>query len=218
MSFLFSLALVEASLAGSSLDGNALVPWNVKTTQVGFSPKDRTTAILILSRFGMTCEPSAQTIPIALHTSSGSEASGVNSLSLEDSLAKTSVLPGRGAGIDGERSGLWREMGRIIGEIRPARSFVENSPMLTVRGLGRVLGDLAAMGYDAQWGIVSAADAIWLDGTPCLGVSQTLPVAIGGPLNPEWTEWLMGWPMGQTDLRPLETDKFRAWLSSHGRF
>jgi len=66
---------------------------------------------------------------------------------------------GRGAGIDGERSGLWSEMARIIGEVRPRCAWVENSPMLTVRGIDRVLGDLAEMGYDARWGIVSAADA-----------------------------------------------------------
>jgi len=30
----------------------------------------------------------------------------------------------------------------------------------------------------------------------------------GGKLNPLWTEWLMGWPIGWTDLKPLETDKF----------
>jgi DNA (cytosine-5)-methyltransferase 1 len=65
---------------------------------------------------------------------------------------------GKGAGIDGSRSGLWREFSRIIGEIRPAFAFVENSPMLTVRGLGRVLGDLAALGYDAKWGVLGAAD------------------------------------------------------------
>ena len=75
---------------------------------------------------------------------------------------------GKGAGIDGERSGLWSEMARIIGEVRPRFAFVENSPMLTSRGLGRVLGDLAEMGFDARWGVVSAADAIWLAGDPCL--------------------------------------------------
>lgn len=75
---------------------------------------------------------------------------------------------GRGAGITGERSGLWSEFARIIGEVRPQYAFVENSPVLTSRGLGVVLGDLAAMGYDARWGVLSAADAIWLGGTPCL--------------------------------------------------
>ena len=65
---------------------------------------------------------------------------------------------GKGAGLDGERSGLWGEMARIIDEVRPRFAFVENSPILTSRGLGRVLGDLAEMGYDAQWGVFSAAD------------------------------------------------------------
>jgi DNA (cytosine-5)-methyltransferase 1 len=65
---------------------------------------------------------------------------------------------GRGAGINGKRSGLWAEMARIIREVRPRFVFVENSPILTSRGLGRVLGDLAALGFDAQWTVLSAAD------------------------------------------------------------
>ena len=65
---------------------------------------------------------------------------------------------GKGAGIDGERSGMWREMARILHEVRPRFVFVENSPMLTSRGLGTVLGDLAAMGFDARWGVLGAAD------------------------------------------------------------
>lgn len=65
---------------------------------------------------------------------------------------------GKGAGIEGERSGMWKEMARIIGEVRPTYAFVENSPMLTTRGLGVVLADLAAMGFDAEWGVLSAAD------------------------------------------------------------
>jgi len=66
---------------------------------------------------------------------------------------------GKGAGIDGERSGLWGEMARIIDEIRPRFAFVENSPMLTIRGLGRVLGDLSEMGYNARWCVLGADDA-----------------------------------------------------------
>ena len=65
---------------------------------------------------------------------------------------------GGGAGIDGERSGMWREMARIIHEVRPRFAFVETSPMLTSRGLGTVLGDLASMGFDAKWGVLGAAD------------------------------------------------------------
>ena len=65
---------------------------------------------------------------------------------------------GKGAGIEGKRSGMWDHMARIIGEVRPRFVYVENSPMLTSRGLHRVLGDLAAMGFDARWGVISAAD------------------------------------------------------------
>jgi len=65
---------------------------------------------------------------------------------------------GKGKGIEGERSGLWVEMARVIDEVRPRFAFVENSPVLTSRGLGRVLGDLASMGFDARWGVLGAAD------------------------------------------------------------
>lgn len=65
---------------------------------------------------------------------------------------------GKGAGIDGARSGLWSEFARIIGEVRPRYAFVENSPMLAVRGLGRVLGDLSEIGYNARWCVMGADD------------------------------------------------------------
>lgn len=65
---------------------------------------------------------------------------------------------GNGAGIEGERSGLWSEMARIIGEVRPHFAFVENSRLLVGRGLTRVVADLADMGMDAKWGIVGADD------------------------------------------------------------
>jgi len=65
---------------------------------------------------------------------------------------------GKGAGIDGERSGMWGHMARVVGEVRPRYVFVENSPMLVTRGLERVLGDLTALGYDAKWTVMGAAD------------------------------------------------------------
>lgn len=65
-------------------------------------------------------------------------------------------VAGKGAGIDGDQSGVWKHMARIIDEIRPRFVFVENSPLLVSRGLVRVLGDLATMGFNARWGIVGA--------------------------------------------------------------
>ena len=68
-------------------------------------------------------------------------------------------VAGKGAGLEGARSGLWSEMRRIIGEVEPRFIFVENSPMLVVRGLDRVLGDVAEMGFACRWGIVGADDS-----------------------------------------------------------
>jgi DNA (cytosine-5)-methyltransferase 1 len=65
---------------------------------------------------------------------------------------------GRGAGIEGERSGLWSEYARLIGELRPRIVIVENVAALLGRGIERVLGDLAAFGYDAEWHCIRAAD------------------------------------------------------------
>jgi len=70
-----------------------------------------------------------------------------------------SVGNASGEGLDGERSGLWSEMRRIIREVRPGFVFVENSPNLVNRGLGRILGELAALGYDAKWGVLGICDA-----------------------------------------------------------
>lgn len=61
------------------------------------------------------------------------------------------------AGIEGERSGLWKEYHRIICELRPRYAVVENVPGLLDGGLGRVLGDLAEIGYDTEWDCISAA-------------------------------------------------------------
>jgi DNA (cytosine-5)-methyltransferase 1 len=66
---------------------------------------------------------------------------------------------GKGAGIEGSRSGMWRHMARIIGEVRPRFAFIENSPLLRTRGLATVLKDLAEMGYDARWGVLGAHHA-----------------------------------------------------------
>ena len=63
---------------------------------------------------------------------------------------------GKGAGISGERSKLWKEYARLIGEMQPRFVFAENSPLLRTRGLGVVLKDLASLGYNARWGIIGA--------------------------------------------------------------
>ena len=99
-------------------------------------------------------------------------------------------VAGKGAGIAGERSGMWKHMARIVGEVRPDFVFVENSPALVGRGLARVLGDLATMGYDAAWGVLGAnrcggqhkRNRIWIVAHSNEGTFQQL--GIGTPKNP----------------------------------
>lgn len=89
---------------------------------------------------------------------------------------------GKGVGITGERSSMWKHMARIIGEVQPQHAFVENSPMLTIRGLGVVLGDLAEMGFDARWCVLGAdsvgaphkRDRIWILATNARGIGRNI--------------------------------------------
>ena len=97
--------------------------------------------------------PAIRTCPscggLMLHPSTSSAAA---------SPVRTSVVAGRGAGIGGARSGLWSEMFRLTGELRPGYLVVENVPALLVRGLDVVLGDLASIGFDAEWDCLRACD------------------------------------------------------------
>lgn len=65
---------------------------------------------------------------------------------------------GKGAGLSGERSGLWFHYARIIRELMPEWVIVENSADLLYRGLGRILADLAALGRDAEWHCIQGSD------------------------------------------------------------
>lgn len=79
-------------------------------------------------------------------------------------------VAGKGAGLSGEQSGLWSEFARLIGELRPKYAVMENVAALLGRGMGRVLGDLAAQRYDAEWDCIPASfcgaphnrDRVWI--------------------------------------------------------
>ena len=93
---------------------------------------------------------------------------------------------GKGAGIEGERSSMWKHMARIISEVRPRFAFMENSPLLVSRGLAVVISDLAEIGYDCRWTCLSAAqlganherDRIWI-----VASDANLPQCEGGRLS-----------------------------------
>jgi DNA (cytosine-5)-methyltransferase 1 len=77
-------------------------------------------------------------------------------------------------GMAGQRSGLWGECARLVCELRPAFVIVENVAGLLSLGIGRVVGDLAALGYDAEWHCIPASalgaphrrDRVWIVANP----------------------------------------------------
>jgi DNA-cytosine methyltransferase len=83
-------------------------------------------------------------------------------------------LAGKGAGLEGKRSGLWTEFHRLIKEIRPKYAIIENVSALRSRGLDQVLRSLSEIGYDAEWHCITAAsvgaphrrDRIWIVAYP----------------------------------------------------
>lgn len=106
-------------------------------------------------------------------------------------------LPGKGAGLAGERSGLWSEIARLAGELRPRYLIVENVSALLGRGLGDVLGDLAQIGYDCFWECVPAS-------------------AVGAPQVRDRI-WIVAYPGHQPGLQAHPAaDTFRGrWLARH---
>ena len=135
---------------------------------------------------------------------------------------------GRGAGIDGERSSMWKHMARIIGEVRPQYAFVENSPMLTTRGLGVVLADLSTLGFDAKWGVVSAADVganhqrerIWIRAKQRNFLSHSKHDRNGwGKQQPESAQETIGLADSikhRTQSQPSNTGKPSEWIDPSG--
>lgn len=69
-------------------------------------------------------------------------------------------------------------------------------------------GNHKSGGYLAEWGGSGAREAM---------KKLIPPEEMFGPLNPEWVEWLMGWSLGWTDLKPLVMDRFQEWSQQHGK-
>jgi hypothetical protein len=74
----------------------------------------------------------------------------------------------------------------------------------------------------ARWPVATPTARDWRSGKASQATharnSRPLSEQIGGSLNPTWVEWLMGWPLGWTDLKPLETDRFQQWPQQPGDY
>lgn len=132
-------------------------------------------------------------------------------------------VAGRGAGLEGERSGLWRERHRIIGELRPTWVLAENVPALRTKGIDRVTDDLAGLGY-TSWPVVVGA---WAVGAPhkrdrvwVVATNRSGDGAQGQPEEPLCGEPAFSWVQnvrGPADLRGRsDLPPPLIWRTGHG--
>ena len=152
-------------------------------------------------------------------------------------------LAGKGAGLSGERSGLWFEYAKAIDALKPRYVLIENVAALRSRGLDQVLGSLAALGYDAEWHCIPASavgaphrrDRVWivayayaegLEGhrTECELGEGSQEIKIDGGSNvadaseqqrDRWMHWTCGWEREpQEALRDARgRGREEAWMS-----
>ena len=245
MSWLFSQALVEASLADISLDGEPSAPLSGSPTQLAYLPPDRMTDFSRPSRSGMTFKPLTDYLGAAVLT-----------WCLEASRARTSAWPAKAQALtesapacgDTWRGSLarfdpatssWRTAQPSLLEDLGESSVIWPRSGMTAAGqcwelpmLGRrtdatdsglwptpkVCGNYNRKGASASSGdglatavYQTPVSRMWKDNGKSPSEldrnSPTLAMQAGGALNPTWVEWLMGWPLGWTDLKRLETDK-----------
>ena len=122
---------------------------------------------------------------------------------------------GKRAGLGGEHSGLWSELLRAICVVRPFRAVVENVAALLRRGMGRVLGDLAEIGYDAEWHCIPASyvgaphnrDRAWIVANPEWGERRQEPYgrALGRMGRQQQSfPWDRGWQEALRQFRGVD--------------
>lgn len=229
MSWLYSQALVEEYLEESSLGGEQSAPLNGNLTQQAYCAPDKMTDFSRLSRFGMTFKPLTESL--------GEE---LLMLYLEDSRAKTSVQQGQEQEL--------KESVQVCGNTWLESLEKPGQSMLTLKTpLCSALEDSVLSSKTLpHWGTMlngecyqQAPLALITRGQECGSLlptptchnskegaypaeytrkTPTLATHVGGKIHPEFTEWMMGWPLGWTDLKPLETAKYPSALHQPGPY
>ncbi|CAB3888855.1 hypothetical protein LMG26788_03733 [Achromobacter pulmonis] len=242
MSWLFSQALVEEFSEATCSDGEPSAQLNVMPTPHKFSRQDKTIEPSDLSRFGLTCAVLTEDRGAALLTwyLAGSRARTCQSLeaapaSMASAVASGQKWPGSFAKLSQDEStwrthqlsldGGWQEFSGTW----PRWGWMRDGECSV---LAPMVHHIHARGC-SWWPTPVATDHKRGKGSPAHRLANgravvdrpsksrfgaTLPDILGGTPNPEWIEWLMGWPTNWTALRPLETDRFQSWLRPHSIF
>ena len=237
MSWLFSQALVEEYSAGTCSDGEPCAQWNVMPTPQGFWRNDKMMEASSLSRFGPTLQ--------LLTADRGEAVlmSYLLAFPVRTSAqpAAEQELRGRGQGCGARLFASFAKLNRekstwkthqcsLLGGLE---SFSETWPNWGLMRAGECWERVAwaprisgtECGFQRRWPtpVASAskgsspASLTRKNGRDRSNdrLDHAVMASDGGQLNPEWVEWLMGWPQGWTELKPLATGRFREWRRQH---
>lgn len=238
-------AEVAASLPTVSSDIELLAQSRSKVIHEKFCLHGSLTEAYLHSLSGTTLPPSELTTQIHGAISSGCEKGAGNSsfVAGSRSYAKTSALQevAQGLKVPGVDYGL--STSASLAKYDPQKSMWKTAQLSLLEDSAEYsetwpnwgsMQNGALFLRPTWWGaMVETESGLWP--TPCardyrgvfraeVGAARRLlskrgiPLneAVGGLLNPEWVEWLMGWPIGWTGLKPLETGRLQEWLQQHG--
>ena len=229
MSWLFSRALVAASSAGICLDGAPSAPSSTMLTPEAYLWRDKTTDAWRRFPSGMTCEHLTDDHGEELLTSFLEGFHARTFPQQDEELASTENEADCGVKWHAlcrkfdHVSFSWKTHRCLFGEDLPLYSLI--LPKWGMMRDGELFRrttpeHLTNENASGLWATPTARD--WKSGKASQATmernSRPLSEQVGGNLNPQWVEWLMGWPIEWTDLKPLETDKFQQWQRSHGEF
>jgi len=121
--------------------------------------------------------------------------------------------------INATESGLWRTpdtgAGGTSGLLKIGKTHRSNGQPIQIRLVDQVSNPRLWPTPTARIWKGGGRKMIRDDGKSREDMLDWLVEQNGGRLNPMWVEWLMGWPLGWTDLKPLEMDKFQQWRQQH---
>jgi hypothetical protein len=244
MSWLFSQVLVEEYLVDISSDGEPSAPLSGNNTQQAYCAPDKMTKFSRLSRFGMTYKPLTENLGEELLTLYLADFHAKTFQLQEkemDLMEKDQECGEKCHGLLArfdQDSHLWRTVQCSL--LEDLNESLQTLPQwgMTVGGelyLRQTLVRPIEEKESGYWPTPAARDYKGANSfkTTSEKISQgkrshmgQLPNAImmeeqasiGGTLNPTWVEWLMGWPLGWTDLKPLEMDKSLYVQQQHGNY
>lgn len=246
MSWHCSRVLVEEFLAVTCSDGAQSAPSSTTPTPDQYYWPDKTTEHSQLSRFGMTCELLMESRGEELLTWFRAGFLVKTSVQQEEEqvLKVTEVDSGQrwqGSFVKySPDSSSWKTAqcsllgdSELFSETWPQWGSMRNGACY----LRQIAVPLICDNESGSWATPTASMDKKARGNPLKnaqdtmkrGFSLSLPeqvamrqfqdgVTENGQLNPEWVEWLMGWTIGHTGLKPLEMGKFQEWLQQHGGF